>query len=420
MTRANRTATTGNGKMRRWALAASALTMTAVITSGCSWQGLNSLPLPGAEGTSGDAFDVTIYMPDVTTLTRNSPVRIGDVEVGSIKEITAEDYTAKVVVSLNGDVQMPANSWAKIGQTSLLGSQHLELIPPPEEKPTGTLAAGDVIPLEHAGTYPTTEQTLAALSVVLTNGGLAQFEDIVRELNAALDDGRVADAKEVIGQLNDAISSLDDQKDSIVTAMEGLDRLTGTVADQNDTLAKALTEMPEATRILKDQREQLSGALVSLGDVGSKAGTLAQLTGPDLVANLQDLEPTLTQLADTGQNLTRVLSILITFPFPQAGMDNFMRGDFANLYIDADATNSRLGETFLLGTPLGNRMSGLEGIVGMAPAPNSNADPFALEQHYADQGEPPADDPADNGDADNGDADNGADAEQTPSEGAPR
>lgn len=408
MTRDTRAAVTGRSRKRRWTLAATAMTMTAVITSGCSWQGLNSLPLPGAEGRGSDAFEVTIFMPDVTTLTRNSPVRIGDVEVGSIKEISAEDYQAKVVVSLNSDVQMPANTWAKIGQTSLLGSQHLELIPPPEDRPTGKLGDGDVIPIEHAGTYPTTEQTLAALSVVLTNGGLAQFEDIVRELNAALDDGRVKDAKEVIGQLNDAVTALDNQKDSIVTAMEGLDRLAGTVADQNDTLSKALTEMPAAIQILRDQRDQLSGALVSLGDLGNKAGTLAKLTGPDLVANLQDLEPTLTQLADTGQNLTRVLSILITFPFPQAGMDNFMRGDFANLYIDADVTNSRLGESFLLGTPLGNRMSGLEGIVGMAPAPTSNANPFAPTQYSGDAAPAPDDAAAD------------APADPAPSEGAPR
>lgn len=379
--------------LRRGLQTAGALAVVGVIASGCSWQGLNSLALPGASGRGSDSFEVTIHMPDVTTLTRNSPVRIGDVEVGAIKDIRAENYEAIVTVSLNGDVQLPANAWAKIGQTSLLGSQHLELSAPPEDRPVGKLEDGAVIPIEHAGVYPTTEQTLAALSVVLTNGGLQQFEDIVRELNNALDDGRVADAKEVITQLNDAVSTLNEQRDSIVDAIEGLDRLSGTVREQNDTLSKALQQMPEATRLLRDQRDQLTGALVSLGDLGHKAGTLANLAGDDLVANLQDLEPTLTQLANTGQNLTRVLSILITFPFPQSGMDNFLKGDFANLYIIADASNERLGESLLLGTPFGNRMSGLEGVVGMAPAPNSNADPYAMtvpedQQHHAGEGQP--------------------------------
>lgn len=369
---------TGMGSMRRVLRRCGALAAVGVICTGCTWHGLNSLALPGAAGRGSDSFEVTIHMPDVTTLTRNSPVRIGDVEVGSIKDIRAENYEAVVTVSLNGDVQLPANAWAKIGQTSLLGSQHLELTAPPDERPTGRLADGAEIPIEHAGVYPTTEQTLSALSVVLTNGGLQQFEDIVRELNTALDDGRVTDAKEVITQLNDAVSLLDDQRQSIIDAMDGLDRLTGTVNAQTDTLTKALNQMPEATRLLRDQRDQLSEALVSLGDVGHKAGTLTNLAGDDLVANLRDLEPTLTQLANTGQNLTRVLSILITFPFPQAGMDNFLKGDFANLYIDADATNGRLAQSLLLGTPFGNRMAGLEGVVGMAPAPNSSANPYAM------------------------------------------
>lgn len=378
------------------AVQAGALTTSAVIVlGGCSWQGLNSVPLPGAAGRGDGAFEVTVHMPDVTTLTRNSPVRIGDVEVGSISDIVARDYEAVLTLSLDKEVKMPANTWAKVGQTSLLGSQHLELTPPPEEKPTGELKGGDVIPIERAGTYPTTEQTLAALSVVLSGGGLQQIEDIAHELNAALDDGRVTDAKAVIGELNDTVSTLDSQRDSIVQAIEGLDRLSGTVAEQNDTLGKALTQMPAATTLLREQRDQLSGALVGLGDLGARATTVANLAGPDLVENLNNLAPTLNQLANTGRNLTRVLNILITFPFPQNGMDHFLKGDFANLYIDADVTGDRMAETFFLGTDWGDRMAGLEGVVGLAPAPMSSADPYAMEvpegqQHYNGDGEDPA------------------------------
>ena len=366
-------------------------TSVVMVLGGCSWQGLNSVGLPGAAGRGDGAFEVTVHMPDVTTLTRNSPVRIGDVEVGSISDIVARDYEAVLTLSLDKEVKMPANTWAKVGQTSLLGSQHIELTPPPEERPTGELKGGDIIPIERAGTYPTTEQTLAALSVVLSGGGLQQIEDIAHELNAALDDGRVTDAKAVIGELNDTVSSLDRQRDSIVQAIEGLDRLSGTVAEQNDTLGKALTQMPAATTLLREQRDQLSGALVGLGDLGARATTVANLAGPDLVDNLNSLTPILTQLADTGRNLTRVMNIMITFPFPQNGIDNFLKGDFANLYIDADATNDRLAESFFLGTDMGDRMAGLEGVVGLAPAPMSSADPYAMEvpegqQHYNGDG----------------------------------
>ncbi|MFN3338995.1 MAG: MCE family protein [Dietzia sp.] len=361
-----------------------------LVGAGCTWEGLNSLPLPGAQGNGEGAYEVTIEMPNVTTITRNSPVRVNDVNVGSITGMTVEDYTAIVTVSLNEDVRLPANAYAKIGQTSLLGSQHLEIFPPPDGEPEGALCDGDVIPLARAGVYPTTEQTLSALSVVLTNGGLAQFETISRELNTALD-GRQLEAKEVISQLETTVSGLDEQRADIIAAMDGLDRLSRQINDQNDTLAKALGQMPEALSLINDQKQELTTALVSLGDFGNKANQLIDAGGGrNLVANLQDITPVLEGLADSGRNLTRVLQILITFPFPQSGLDNFLRGDYANLYIDADMTNERLAETLLLGTEFGNRMAGIEGYVGLAPNPLAGADPYSL-----DVPQPPAPDQAD-------------------------
>ncbi|MBB1056173.1 MCE family protein [Dietzia sp. B19] len=361
-------------------LAAGALGGVVLLTgAGCTWEGLNSLPLPGAQGNAEGAYEVTIEMPNVTTITRNSPVRVNDVNVGSITGMRVEDYTAIVTVSLNEDVRLPANAHAKIGQTSLLGSQHLEIFPPPDGEPEGALSDGDVIPLARAGVYPTTEQTLSALSVVLTNGGLAQFETISRELNTALD-GRQLEAKEVISQLETTVSGLDEQRADIIAAMDGLDRLSRQINEQNDTLAKALGQMPEALSLINGQKQELTTALVSLGDFGNKANQLIDAGGGrNLVANLQDITPVLEGLANSGRNLTRVLQILITFPFPQSGLDNFLRGDYANLYIDADVTNERLGETLLLGTEFGNRMAGLEGYVGLAPNPMASADPYSLD-----------------------------------------
>lgn len=361
--------------MRAGALGAAVL-MTG---AGCSWEGLNSLPLPGAQGNGDGAYEVTIEMPNVTTITRNSPVRVNDVNVGSITAMRVEDYTAIVTVSLNEDVRLPANAHAKIGQTSLLGSQHLEIFPPPDGKPEGTLSAGDVIPLARAGVYPTTEQTLSALSVVLTDGGLAQFETIATELNTALD-GREVDAKEVITQLETTVSGLDDQRADIIAAMDGLDRLSRQINEQNDTLSRALAQMPEAVSLVNDQKQQLTTAMVSLGDFGNKANQVIDAGGgQDLVDNLTDLTPVLEGLANAGRDLTRVLQILITFPFPQSGIDNFLRGDYANLYIHADMTMPRLSETLLLGTEFGNRMAGLEGYVGLAPNPLASADPYSLD-----------------------------------------
>ena len=88
-------------------------------------------------------------------------------------------------MTLNGDVDLPANATAKIGQTSLLGSLHIELAPPTDDPPQGRLHDGSLIPLSSAGAYPTTEQTLAAVSMLLNGGGIGQIQDITEAFSTA-------------------------------------------------------------------------------------------------------------------------------------------------------------------------------------------------------------------------------------------
>ena len=102
---------------------------------------------------------------------------------------------------INGDVDLPANATAKIGQTSLLGSLHVELAPPTGVPPQGKLHNGSLIPLSHGGAYPTTEQTLAAVSMLLNGGGLGQLQDITEALSTAFR-GREQDLRSLIGQLD--------------------------------------------------------------------------------------------------------------------------------------------------------------------------------------------------------------------------
>ncbi|RVW08068.1 MCE family protein [Prescottella agglutinans] len=346
---------------RRVGLTAGLLS-AALVLSGCEWSGLNSVSLPGTEGRGDGAYEVGIQMPNVTTLTENSPVLVDDVTVGSVSKIEVQDWHALVTVSLNGDVDLPENSTAKIGQTSLLGSAHVALAPPVGEAPKGKLADGDVIPLDRAGVYPTTEQTLSSLSVVLNGGGLAQLQDITSELNKALD-GREDAVRDLLPQLDTLVGSLDRQRNEIVSAMEGINRLADTAAKQTDTISNALDAIPPALEVLVDQRQDITNAMVSLGQLSDVANRLIQESGDDFATNVRALVPTLSALANSGESLTQVLGVLLTFPFPQAGINNVIRGDYANLGMTIDLTVPRLELNFLSGTPMGARLGSPEGIL---------------------------------------------------------
>ena len=166
--------------------------ITAVLTligsiSGCGWRGANSLPLPGTAGHGPGYYEVQVQMADVTNIQRNSRVRVGDVTVGNVVDVQLQGWHALVTLRLDGDVDLPANATAKVGQTSLLGSLHIELSPPTDVAPQGKLHNGSLIPLSSASSYPTTERTLAAVSLLLNGGGLGQLQDITAAFSTAFE-----------------------------------------------------------------------------------------------------------------------------------------------------------------------------------------------------------------------------------------
>ncbi|WP_370329365.1 MCE family protein [Mycolicibacterium hippocampi] len=349
-----------------------ALLSVALVASGCGWRGLNSIPLPGTEGGGPGSFTIQAQMSDVDNVEQNSRVRVGDVNVGTVTEIERQGWNALVTMTLDGDVVLPANATAKIGQTSLLGSQHIELSAPADEPPQGRLEAGSLIPLENAGAFPTTEQALAAVALLLNGGGLGNIQDITEALSIAFT-GRENDLRSLIEQLDIAVGHLDDQKNDIITTSESLNSLVGQIAEQKPVVDEALRTIPDALAVLRDQRDMLSETLVQLGRFSALAADSVNQTRESLVQELRDLGPVLQSLADAGPALTRSLSFLPTFPFPKETLTNWLRGDYANLSLIVDLTLSRIDAGFFTGTRWECNLTWLElqwgRTVGQMPSP---------------------------------------------------
>ncbi len=222
----------------------------AVLTAtGCAFQGLNSLPLPGAVGRGPDAVKYHVEIPNVSTMESNSPVMINDVVVGSVGKMKVDQWHADVEISVKPDVVVPANAVATVGQTSLLGSMHLALNPPLGQKPSGRLQPGATIGLNRSSAYPTTEQTLSSLSVIANGGGLGQIGDIIHNTNVALS-GREPQIRELLTRLDNVVGVLDQQRDNIIATIQQLRRVAGTFAEQRDVIDRALTDIPPALDVL--------------------------------------------------------------------------------------------------------------------------------------------------------------------------
>jgi phospholipid/cholesterol/gamma-HCH transport system substrate-binding protein len=369
-------------RSRRRGFAGLLLVLLAATTlSGCGWRGLNSLPLPGTAGSGPGSFEVKAQLPDVTNIQQNSRVRVGDVTVGNVIKIEREDWHSLLTMRIDGNVDLPVNAVATIGQTSLLGSLHIELAPPTGVPPAGRLHDGSLIPLSAAGSYPTTEQTLAALSLVLNGGGIGQVQDITRAFSTAFA-GRESDLRSLLEQLDQFIGHLSAQSNDIINATERVNNLVGQFSDQRPVVDRALQTFPDALSLLKEQRQNLVDVLDQLGKFSALTADSVNQTKDALVQELKDLGPVLKSLADAGPSLTRSLSFLTTFPWAKETITKWFRGDYANLTLVLDLTLSRLDSALLTGTRFEGGLTKLEmqwgRTIGQQPSPYTGGNPLTF------------------------------------------
>ncbi|KQP84451.1 MCE family protein [Aeromicrobium sp. Leaf291] len=288
---------------------------SAVLLSGCSFSPYE-LPLPGGADLGSDPYTVTVQFRDVLDLVPQSAVRVDDIAVGKVTKIRLDGWTATATLKINRDVELPDNAEAQIRQTSLLGEKFVSLAPPTTGG-VGQLGNGDRIPLDRSGRNPDIEEVLGAASLLLNGGGLEKTNTIVKELNKTLD-GNEPEIKQLLQSTTTFVGQLDDNKADILTALEKVDNLARATQDQEGAITAALDDLPEALRVLNAQRDDLVGLLTSLDRLSDTATGVIRRSKDDTLAVLRDLEPTLRELANAGDDLATASQLIFSFPFTDA------------------------------------------------------------------------------------------------------
>ena len=310
------------------------LIATTLALSSCS---VYDIPLPGGPDVGSNPITVHIMFRDVLDLVPQSTVKVDDVTVGKVSSIKLKGYTADVTVKLPKNVDLPDNARAEIRQTSLLGEKFVSLSKPTD--PTGKLGNGDVIGLENTGRNPEIEEVFNALALLLNGGGVGQLKTISEELNTAFH-GREDSVRSIITQLSSFMGQLDANKESIVTALENVNRLSVELRRQDGTIKSALDDLPAAIKSVNGQRADLVKMLQALSRLSGVGVRVIQASKESTIDALRNLSPVLESLAKAGQNFPKSLQVFLTYPFidEAVGRDpevarNLHMGDFTNLSI---------------------------------------------------------------------------------------
>jgi phospholipid/cholesterol/gamma-HCH transport system substrate-binding protein len=318
-------------------VSAAALAGGLVLVAGCqSFDGAYSLPLPGGADLGSHPYPVHAEFTDVLDLVPESAVRVNDVPVGKVDSISLnrENWTADVTMTVNGDVQLPANADADLRQSSLLGEKYVELVAPPDGRARGRLADNARIPLTRTNRNTDVEEVFGALSMLLNGGGVQQIRTIAKELNSATT-GNESAIRSLLGNVDTLMAGLNAHSADITRALDGVNRLSATLSAQRDRIAGVLTNLGPGLSVLNRQRDELVTMLESLNQLSGVAVDTVDKSQADLIADLKALRPTLRQLAKAGNDLPNALQLLLTFPFTDSATAG-IRGDYENLYLQLD------------------------------------------------------------------------------------
>jgi phospholipid/cholesterol/gamma-HCH transport system substrate-binding protein len=353
------------GRHRAWQ--GLVLLAAALMLSSCGWRGISNVELPGGPGNGAGSYTVYVQMPDTLAINGNSKVMVADVFVGTIRDIQLKNWVATLTLGLNKNVKLPKNATAKIGQTSLLGSQHIELAAPNDPSPQ-LLRNGDTIPLKNSSAYPSTEQTLASLAMVVRGGGLPNLEVLQNEVNNILT-GRGPQIRAFLGKLDTFTRQLNEQRDDITHAIDSTNRLLAYVGNRSDVLDRALTEFPPLIKYFADPNYQahLIAAVESVGALSQAAALyLGEARGP-LHQNLQLLQCPLRELGRGSPYLLGALKVVAVAPFDLDTIPKLIRGDMMNSSLEVDSTLSAVDNAFLTGTGFSGALRALEQSFGRDP-----------------------------------------------------
>ena len=224
---------------------------------------VTSLPFIGGGHTYSAAF------PEVAGLHKGDRVRVAGIDVGQVTGIKLDGQHVKVTFTVKG-AHLGQDVRADIEIFTLLGNKYLALQP----GHTGTWPAHRMIPLDHTSApYDVTQA----------------FQDVSNTV-AQIDDKRLAQSFDTIA------ATFRDSPPAVRSMLDGLSRLSRTVAARDQELSSLLKSASGVTGVFAQRRTQLT---TILGD------------GSQLLSMIRDREQIIAALLTHSRQLADQLEGLV-------------------------------------------------------------------------------------------------------------
>lgn len=327
------------------------LALVLGVLSGCGAT-MRDLPIPGT-GVSGDTIEVTAQFNEALNLAQGAPVKVNGVDMGKVKEIKPDDFTAEATLTLKEDAQLREGAHARLRYTTPLGELFVDITNPATGK---LLGKGAKLGLEDTETAPTVEDALAQASLLINGGGLDQLQTVTEELNHALN-GNEADVRTLLDRATVFVSQANATTRSIDRVLTSLHAVSGTLSARQRTINRALREVRPAARVLREKTPELTRLLEELQKFSGAANSTVQATRSQLLSLLREVEPVLAEFAANNGTFDDSLRAIGK---TAGAADEAVATDYLNISLQLHLDGLQAGDV------VGGTLAGLLGLLGLS------------------------------------------------------
>ena len=295
---------------------------------------LDKVPLPifGKRTTYQAAFS------QAAGLQRENEVRVAGVRVGSVTAVELDIERKQVLVTfqIEEDVDLGAETKAAIKLKTLLGTKYMELT----SAGGGTLAAGDVIPVERTSVpfqiYEAFNEFTGTLEEVDT-AKLAESLDVLAETFSD-SKGNARSALTGLSALSKTIASRDAE---LKTLLAGTKKVTAVLASRDDELTKLIADSDLVLRVVLQRRAAISALLRDTSVLAKELTSLVRDNRAVLDPLLDNLHSVVNVLKANLSSLDK--SVAALGPFARYATNATGNGTWLDVYSE----NLVVPDTFL-------------------------------------------------------------------------
>ncbi len=217
---------------------------------------------------------ITAYFPTTTGLYSGDDVRVLGVKVGSVGEIEPGPDFAKVTMSVDKSVDIPADAKAIIVAPSLVSGRFVQLTPVYAGGPT--MQDGADIPVERTAVpveWDEIKSELNKLSEALGPQGADPQGSLGTFIDTAANnlDGNGESLRNTLRELSETMRTLSDGRTDLFSTIRNLQTFVAALSSSNEQIVQFEGRLASVSNLLATNSDELGTALIdldlALGDV---------------------------------------------------------------------------------------------------------------------------------------------------------